>query len=45
MAEKLKPSFDHQFMIYRQRKIIEDELTEGQEHGGVDYITAMNFEN
>lgn len=45
MAEKAKPGFDHQFMIFRQRKIIEDELAEGQEHGGVDYITAMNFEN
>jgi hypothetical protein len=28
-AEKIKPAFDHQFMIFRQRKIIEDELTEG----------------
>jgi hypothetical protein len=32
-------------MIFRQRKIIEDELTEGQEHGGIDFIAALNFEN
>eukprot|EP00347_Sterkiella_histriomuscorum_P000937 403373955 len=44
-AEKIKPGLDHQFMIFRQRRIIEDELAEGQEHGGVDFITALNFEN
>lgn len=44
-AEKFKPDIDHQFMVFRQRKIIEDELTEGQEHGGVDFIAALNFEN
>ena len=32
-------------MIFRQRKIIEDELAEGKEHGGMDFIAAMNFEN
>jgi hypothetical protein len=44
-AEKAKPSLDQQFMIFRQRKIIEDELAEGQEHGGMDFIAALNFEN
>lgn len=29
LAEKGKPGFDHQFMIYRMRKLIEDELAEG----------------
>mmetsp|Transcript_20725 Transcript_20725/g.19767 ORF Transcript_20725/g.19767 Transcript_20725/m.19767 type:complete len:216 (-) Transcript_20725:472-1119(-) len=32
-------------MIYRQRKIIEDQLTEGSEQGGIDFIAALNFEN
>ena len=32
-------------MIYRFRKLIEDELAEGQEHGGIDFIAALNFEN
>lgn len=45
LAEKVKPGIDHQFMIFRQRRIIEDELAEGQEHGGVDFISALNFEN
>jgi hypothetical protein len=44
-AEKSKPSLDQQFMIFRQRKIIEDELAEGQENGGIDFIAALNFEN
>ena len=44
-AEKLKPSFDAQFFIFRMRKIIEDELTEAQEHGGIDFIAALNFES
>jgi hypothetical protein len=29
LAEKSKPGFEHMFMIFRQRKIIEDELAEG----------------
>lgn len=29
LAEKIKPGIDHQFMIFRQRRIIEDELAEG----------------
>ena len=45
LAEKYKPSYDEQFMIYRQRRIIEDELTEGSEHGGVDFIAALNFDS
>lgn len=32
-------------MIFRLRKIIEDELAEGHQNGGVDFIAAMNFEN
>jgi len=31
-------------MVYRLRRIVEDELTEGHESGGVDFIAAMNFE-
>jgi hypothetical protein len=45
IAEKSKPSIDQQFLIFRQRKLIEDELAEGQEHGGIDFIAALNFEN
>ena len=44
-CDKIKPALDFQFMIFRQRKLIEDELTEGQEHGGIDFIAAMNFES
>ncbi len=45
LAEKAGPGFEYQFMIYRQRKIIEDELAEGSENGGMDFIAALNFEN
>lgn len=34
-----------QFQIYRLRKLIEDELAEGHESGGADFMAAMNFEN
>lgn len=44
-AEKLKLSLDQQFMIFRLRRIIEDELSEGHENGGIDFIAAMNFES
>jgi hypothetical protein len=44
-AEKNKPGFEHQFMIFRSRRLIEDELSESQEHGGLDFIAAMNYEN
>ncbi len=43
-CEKIKPALDYQFMMFRQRKLIEDELAEG-EHGGTDFISAMNFES
>ena len=32
-------------MIFRIRKIIEDELSEASEHGGVDFIAAILFES
>lgn len=52
-AEKLSPSIDESFMIYRYRQIIEDELYEGENGGysggnsagGMDYVAALNFEN
>lgn len=52
-AEKLSPSLDEQFMIFRYRQIIEDELYEGQDKAGVpnsssgelDYVAAVNFQN
>jgi hypothetical protein len=49
-AEKLTPSFEQLFMIFRYRHIIEDELHEGAEGGGsggagMDYVAAINFEN
>lgn len=44
-AEKAKPPLNQEFMIFRQRRLIEDELTEGLEHGSVDFVAAMNFES
>lgn len=44
-AEKSKPGIEHQFMIFRARRLIEDELAEGSEHGGTDFMAAMNYEN
>ncbi len=32
-------------MIFRQRKLIEDELTEGNEQSGLDFMAALNFES
>lgn len=47
VAEKSGPSFEQQFMIFRYRHIIEDELHEGSESSGsgLDYVAAINFEN
>jgi hypothetical protein len=44
-AEKAKPGFEHKFMIFRAKRLIEDELAEGSEHGGLDFMAAMNYEN
>jgi hypothetical protein len=37
IAEKSRPSIDQQFLIFIQWKLFEDELAEGQEHGGIDF--------
>jgi hypothetical protein len=39
--------FEEQFLIFRYRHIIEDELHEGADAtaGGLDYVAAINFEN
>jgi hypothetical protein len=52
-ADKLSPSLDESFMIYRYRQIIEDELFDvegggyqgGGSSSGMDYVAALNFEN
>lgn len=45
-AEKSNTTYEHQFMIFRFRHIIEDELHEGIEGngGGLDFVAALNFE-
>ena len=43
-AEKEKPSLSEQYQIFRLRKIVEDELAESHESGGIDFIAAMNFD-
>jgi hypothetical protein len=45
-AEKTNPSLEQQFMIFRYRQLIEDELHEGTDAsgGGLDYVAALNFE-
>jgi len=46
-AEKCNPQFDEQFMIYRYRKILEDETTELTESGGasLDVVSMLAYEN
>lgn len=44
-AEKSRLSFSEQFIVFRLRRIIEDELTEGHESGGIDFMAALNFES
>ena len=44
-AEKTRLSFSEQFKVFRLRRLIEDELTEGHENGGIDFMAALNFES
>lgn len=46
-AEQSKPPFDEQFIIYRYKKIIEDEIAETQNEGagGLDVISELAFQN
>ena len=47
-AEQNKPPFDEQFIIYRYRKIVEDEVAEGQNEGvggSLDVVGSLAFEN
>jgi len=47
-AEKIHPPFDEQFIIYRYRKIIEDELADVQadnQGGALDAITSIAYDN
>jgi len=44
-CQKLGPSIDEQFMIYRYIRLIGDSLIEsGKESGGYEYISAVNYE-
>jgi len=47
LAEQNRPFFDEQFIIYRYKKIIEDEIAESQNdgQGGLDAITEVAFQN
>lgn len=43
---KLHPSLDEQFIIFRYKRIIGDSLLESsRESGGVEYVSALNFES
>ena len=46
-AEQNKPPFDEQFIIFRYRKIIEDEFSESknEESGNLDIVTEISFQN
>jgi len=46
-AEQNKPPFDEQFIIFRYKKIIEDEIAESQAegHGGLDVVSESAFQN
>jgi hypothetical protein len=46
-AEQNKPPFDEQFIIFRYRKIIEDEISESKNEGtgNVDIVTEISFQN
>ena len=47
LTEQCKPPFDEQFIIYRYKKIIEDEIAESQNEGqgGLDIISENAFNN
>jgi hypothetical protein len=46
-AEQNKPPFDEQFIIFRYKKIIEDEIAESQAEGqgGLDVVSESAFQN
>jgi len=46
-AEQSKPPFDEQFIIFRYRKIIEDEISESknEDSGNLDIVTEISFQN
>ena len=46
-AEQCKPSFDEEFMIFRYRKIIEDEIAESknENEGKLDMVSEIAFQN
>ena len=46
-VEQYKPPFDEQFIIYRYKKIIEDEIAESQNEGqgGLDVVSEIAFQN
>eukprot|EP00826_Nyctotherus_ovalis_P052003 TRINITY_DN6541_c0_g2_i2.p1 TRINITY_DN6541_c0_g2~~TRINITY_DN6541_c0_g2_i2.p1 ORF type:complete len:122 (-),score=27.75 TRINITY_DN6541_c0_g2_i2:47-412(-) len=47
-AEKHHPSFDEQFLIYRYRKLIEDEMADVQtdnQTGTLDAISMIAYDN
>ena len=45
-AEQNKPSLDEEFIIYRYKKIIEDEIAESQNEsqGNLDVVTELTFQ-
>lgn len=45
MAEQNHPPFDVDFIIYRYKKIIEDEIAESQNDGNMDIVSEMAFQN
>ena len=50
IAEKSHPPFDEQFVIYRSKKLIEDELSEGHidgagNGGNLDVVSVIAYEN
>ena len=46
-AEQNKPPFDEQFIIFRYKKLIEDEIAESQQdgQGGLDVVSEVAFQN
>mmetsp|Transcript_18943 Transcript_18943/g.16338 ORF Transcript_18943/g.16338 Transcript_18943/m.16338 type:complete len:244 (+) Transcript_18943:1339-2070(+) len=46
-AESSKPPLDEEFIIYRYKKIIEDEIAESQNEGtgGLDVVSEIAFQN
>jgi PAS domain S-box-containing protein len=47
LAERSKPSFDEEFVIFRYRKIIEDEIAENKNQGtgNLDIVSEIHFQN